>query len=57
MLGTTLGDWEIIKLGTLFGTELGSSLCSTDGTVDGNDEDFLLGGFLGSADSPELGTN
>ena len=42
VLGITLGDLNVLDIGTYDGSELGLSKYSTDGTVDGNIEGLLL---------------
>ena len=41
MLGTTLGDMDGLPLGTYYCSDIVSSECSTDGTIDGKFEGFL----------------
>ena len=51
----TLGDLDIIELGTHDGSEIVSSECFTDGTADGKFEALLLLFRLGSVAGLEFG--
>ena len=57
MLGTTLEFLDGILLGIYVGIELGYLGFSNDGTKDDKFDGLLLGYWLGSVDTLELGNN
>ena len=57
MLGTLLGNVDVITLGIYVGTEMVSLVGSFDGSNDNNFEVLLIGGTLGFTYSKVLGSD
>ena len=57
MIGTTIGVFYGLLLGTYVRIELGSSECSNDGNKDDKNNCLLLRFLLESIDTLELGIN